>query len=93
VLPELRRALAIEIQGGGIARVDSIDQVEVRDIDKLPSGSGFRAQADWSADARASHWGHLHQRKIRFSALLDLVPTEKAWKLTGITVLSIKDES
>jgi hypothetical protein len=93
VLPELRRALAIEIQGGGIARVDSIDQVDVRDIDKLPSGSGFRAQADWSADARASHWGHLHQRKIRFSALLDLVPTEKAWKLTGITVLSIKDES
>lgn len=93
VLPELRRALAIEIQGGGIARVDSIDHVDVRHIDELPGNSGFRAQADWSADARASHWGHLHQRKMRFSALLDLVPTEKAWKLTGITILSVKDES
>ena len=93
VLPELRRALAIGIQGGGTARVEAVDNVVVRDIGKLSDGPGFRAQADWSADARASHWGHLHRRKMRFSALMEFVPAERSWKLAGITVVGVKEES
>ncbi|MEE8504779.1 MAG: hypothetical protein V3S40_01015, partial [Kiloniellales bacterium] len=93
ILPELRRALTIEIQGGGTARVDRIDDVVVKDIEKLSGGVGFRALAEWSADARAGHWGHLHQRRIRFSALMELMPVEGAWKLTGLTVVNVRQES
>ena len=93
ILPELRRAFAIVIQGGGSARVENIDQVVVRDIRKLANESGFQAQAEWSADARAGHWGHLHQRRMRFNALMELVPVERVWKLQGVTVLNIQQES
>jgi hypothetical protein len=93
VLPELRRAFAIKIQGGGTARVDSIEDVVVQDIAKLPDGAGFGALAAWSADASASHWGHLHQRRMRFSALIELEPVDKTWKLAGVTVVDVRQES
>jgi hypothetical protein len=91
VLPEARRALAIEIQGGGTARVDSVDDVVVRDIESL-DGGGFRAVAEWRADASAGHWGHLHQRRMRFSALMEMQPVDSAWKLTGLTVMDVRQE-
>jgi hypothetical protein len=92
VLPELRRALAIEIQGGGGARVDGIADVVVKDIQSL-DGGGFRAFAEWRADASAGHWGHLHQRRMHFSALMELKPLENAWKLIGLTVVDVRQES
>ena len=91
VLPEARRALAIEIQGGGTARVDSVDDVVVRDIESL-DGGGFRALTEWRADASAGHWGHLHQRRMRFSALMEMQPVDSAWKLTGLTVMDVRQE-
>jgi len=92
LLPELRRALAIEIQGGGRARVDGVDAVAVKDIEGLRSGAGFRAVAEWRADASAGHWGHLHKRRIRYSALIELAPAEGVWKLAGLTVVSVVQE-
>jgi hypothetical protein len=92
VLPELRRALAIEIQGGGAARVDGIADVVVKDIESL-DGGGFRAFAEWRADASAGHWGHLHQRRMHFGALMELKPVENAWKLIGLTVIDVRQES
>jgi hypothetical protein len=91
VVPEVRRALAIEIQGGGTARVDSVDEVVVKDIESL-DGGGFRALGEWRADASAGHWGHLHQRRMRFSALMEMQPVESAWKLTGLTVVDVRQE-
>jgi hypothetical protein len=93
LLPELRRALAIEIQGGGSARVDRIDAVAVKDIEGLGQGGGFRAVVEWSADASAGHWGHLHKRRLRFSALIELVPVHGTWKLAGLTVVNVAQES
>ena len=93
VLPEVRRALAIEIQGGGTARVDSIDDVVVKNIESLDGGSAFRTLAEWRADASAGHWGHLHRRRMRFSALMELKPVGNAWKLIGLTVVNVRQES
>ena len=88
VLPEIRRALAIEIQGGGAARVDAVTDVAVEGVEGL--GAGFRTQAEWTAEASAGHWGHLHRRSLRFSALMELMPEEGAWKLSGLTVVGVR---
>jgi hypothetical protein len=93
VLPELRRALAIEIQGGGTARVDRIDDIVVKNIESLDTGGAFRTLAEWSAEASAGHWGHLHRRRIRFRALMELMPVENAWKLIDMTVIDVRQES
>jgi phosphohistidine swiveling domain-containing protein len=87
---ELGRALAIKVAGGGIARVDTIEDMTLVDITTLEGQPGFRSVAEWTAKASAGHWGHAHRRTIRFRALVELVEQDGAWKLAGITVVGAK---
>ena len=87
---ELGRALAIKVAGGGIARVNAIENMVLKDITSLDGRPGFRSLAEWTAKASAGHWGHAHRRTIRFRALVELVDDEGAWKLAGITVVDAR---
>jgi len=93
VMAELNRALAIKVAGGGIARVNTIENLTVEDIAALEGRSGFRTLASWTARASASHWGHLHLRGVRFRALMELVKIDGAWKIAGMTVVDTQRES
>jgi hypothetical protein len=90
---ELGRALAIKVAGGGIARVDAIENLVLKDLTALDGRPGFRSVAEWTARASAGHWGHAHRRTIRFRALVELVEHNGAWKLAGITVVDAKRQS
>jgi hypothetical protein len=90
---ELGRALAIKVAGGGIARVDAIENMVLKDITTLEGRPGFRSLAEWTAKASAGHWGHAHRRTIRFRALVELVDDDGAWKLAGITVVDAKQQN
>ena len=90
---ELTRALAIKVAGGGIARVNAIEDLVIQDISALDDGPGFRSVAEWTALASAGHWGHPHRRRIRFRALMELGEFEGTWKLTGMTVVDARQES
>ena len=87
---ELMRALAIKVPGGGIARVDAIEHLVVKDITELDDAPGFRTLAGWTAKASAGHWGHAHRRTIRFQALMELAELDGVWKLIGLTVVDAK---
>ena len=89
---ELSRALAIKVAGGGIARVNAIEDLVIQDISALDDRAGFRSVAEWTALASASHWGHPHRRRIRFRALIELGEAEGIWKLTGLTVVDARQE-
>ncbi len=93
VRTELSRALAIKVAGGGTAQVTAIEELVVKDIAAIDGRSGFRALAEWTAQARAGHWGHLHMRSIRFRALMELAEIEGVWKITGLTVLDSRQAS
>ncbi len=90
---ELSRSLAIKIAGGGVARVNAIEDLVIQDISALDDTAGFRSVAEWTALASAGHWGHPHRRRIRFRALMELGEVEGTWKLTGITVIDARQES
>ncbi|MGI9356594.1 MAG: hypothetical protein ACR2PF_15720, partial [Rhizobiaceae bacterium] len=90
---ELGRAVAIKIAGGGIARVNAIENLVIQDISTLDDGIGFRSVAEWMALASADHWGHPHRRRIRFRALMELGEVNGCWKLTGMTVVDVRQES
>ena len=90
---ELGRALAIKVAGGGIARVNAIENLVLKDITTLEGRPGFRSVAEWTAKASAGHWGHAHRRTIRFRALVELVDDDGAWKLAGITVVDAKQQN
>ena len=87
---ELDRTLAIKIAGGGVALVDTVEHVALKDLAALEGRPGFRGLAEWTAKASANHWGHNHQRTIRFRALVELVDDEGAWKLASITVVDTR---
>jgi hypothetical protein len=87
---ELGRALAIKVAGGGVARVNAIENMVLKDITSLDGRPGFRSLAEWTAKASAGHWGHAHRRTIRFRALVELVDDAGAWKLAGITVVDAR---
>ncbi len=90
---ELGRALAIKVAGGGIARVDAIENMVLKDVTTLEGRAGFRSLAEWTAKASAGHWGHAHRRTIRFRALVELVDDDGVWKLAGITVVDAKQQN
>jgi hypothetical protein len=93
VKAELDRALAIKVPGGGIARVNAIENLGVKDTTELPDGSGFRTLAEWTARASAGHWGHAHRRTIRFRALMEFAEVEGMWKLIDLTVVDAQQQS
>lgn len=87
------RALTIKVAGGGIARVNAIEDLAVSDITAIDGRSGFRSLAEWTALASAGHWGHMHLRRIRFRALMELAEVDGAWKIIGMTVIDARQES
>lgn len=87
IVPELDRAFAIAMAGGSVGGVDTIKDLSMDQIAPLEQGAGFGSLAEWTAAAKAGHWGHQHARDIRFRALLEFVEDGSNWKLSGITVV------
>jgi hypothetical protein len=90
---ELERGLVIELQGGSLATVDSIDDLELSNMRPLSGSRGFQATTRWTVEASGNHWGHPHRKAVRFTALMDIEPVGGSWKLTGITVTNAQVES
>lgn len=90
VAGELDRALAIRVAGGGLARVDTVEDLVMQEIRPSQSGAGFEGLASWTAQASAGHWGHNHKRTVSYRALVELNEEAGAWKLTAITVVDTK---
>lgn len=90
VTGELDRALAIRVVGGGLARVDLVENVTLQEIRPLANASGFQALASWSVRASAGHWGHNHKRGVSYRALVELIEEADVWKLAAITVVDAK---
>jgi hypothetical protein len=90
---ELGRSLAIKVAGGGIARVDAVKDLKLREISSLEGRSGFSSLAEWTATASAGHWGHPHRRTMRFQALMEIVNIKGVWKLAGITIVDARQQT
>ena len=82
---EMRRGLVLASQGGASARVKEVELVE---LDARPAEErGIRARATWQVRAAVGHWGHLHERRNQYEAILRLQPIDGAWKLVAVEIL------
>ena len=68
--------------------MEAVDAVAVEDVINRDDDTGFSLLASWNALVSGGHWGHLHRRRIRYRALLDLAEEDGAWRLHGLTVIS-----
>ncbi|MHC4757525.1 MAG: hypothetical protein ACYTE8_02605 [Planctomycetota bacterium] len=86
---EVQGALELENQGG--ARV-KVKEVEITSSNKenLDNSSGFSTELSWTVTGTVGHWGHIHQRKNAYDAVLSIEPIEGIWKITNLQLLNEK---
>lgn len=87
---QLRESLKMKEQGGAVARVQSIERLEgglVSPEDasaKEVAWPGFQYRSTWTVSGTVEHWGHIHERNNKFSALFTIQEDNGDWKITGL---------
>ena len=84
---ETRRGLVLENQGGARAKVNEVVLEEIVPA-PLDDGAGFQVDVSWVVGGSVGHWGHIHQRRNRYRADLNIEPLDGTWKITAMNVLS-----
>jgi len=82
---ETRRSLELANQGGARAKVKDIEVVDLST--RSGENGGFVASATWNVGGSVGHWGHIHERKNRYQAELNIHPIDGVWKLTELEIL------
>jgi len=82
---EARRGLELVNQGGARVKVKEIDLIEF-EAESANSG-GFSAKATWNVSGSVGHWGHVHERRNQYRAVLDVAPIDGEWKLVALEIL------
>ncbi|MCJ8318352.1 MAG: hypothetical protein MJK12_01875 [Colwellia sp.] len=83
---QTKKGLILANQGGARAKVKNVtlDSVKIKD---KKSDNEFVVEASWLVDGSVGHWGHIHQRKNRYHALLTIAIVDNSWKVEAMTVL------
>jgi len=84
-----RRSMSIQQAGGAQAKVKEVvvEEASAKRIDA--NGLGYAIHGQWTALGTVGHWGHVHQRKNRYDAVLTIAPQDGVWK---IVALELNDE-
>ena len=81
---ETRRGLELASQGGARAKVKEVEMMEVR---SESDDVGFRATCTWNVAAAVGHWGHIHERRNRYTAELTVQPIDGVWKISALELI------
>jgi hypothetical protein len=79
-----RSAMEIENRGGARASVDNVEILEIRKV--TPSADGLALHASWVVSGSVNHFGHIHYRKNRYKAIVNITASEGVWKISGVEV-------
>lgn len=86
---QLRDGLQVREQGGAIARVESVEHLE-GELVESPGDElewpGFHFRSTWVVSGTVEHWGHVHERRNQFSAMLNVEPQDGDWKITKMQI-------
>jgi hypothetical protein len=84
-----RRSMAIQQAGGAQAKIKEVSVEQARaervDGDRLT----YALHGTWTALGTVGHWGHVHQRKNRYEAVVTVAAQDGAWKIVD---LELRDE-
>ena len=84
-----RRSMAIAQAGGAQAKIKEV-VVEAADAERVDGeGLTYALHGTWTALGTVGHWGHVHQRKNRYEAVVTVQAQDGAWKIVD---LDLRDE-
>jgi len=55
-----------------------------------PEDSGFDYLLAWDVTARLEHWGHVHDRRYRYEAVLGVEPRQDRWVIADIDLRDVR---
>jgi hypothetical protein len=82
---ETRRVLELANQGGARVKVKTIEVTETSLLGAQPDS--LTVESKWNVFGSVGHWGHIHQRRNGYHAVLNISEVEGVWKLTGLEIL------
>ena len=83
---ETQRALELQNQGGARAKVKALEIIGST-TSNLTGEVGFVSQCTWNVTGSVGHWGHIHQRRNQYEAILTVKPVDGVWKITDLELL------
>ncbi len=84
---EIQRSLELRNQGGARVKVNEVDIVACR-LRPAGGGIGFVADCRWNVTGSVGHWGHIHQRRNQYSAVVTVRAVDGAWRITDMELIS-----
>ena len=84
-----RKSMAVQQAGGAQAKIKEVE-VEQASAERITGdGLSYDLHGQWTALGTVGHWGHLHQRKNRYEAVIRVTAEDGHWKIVG---LDLRDE-
>ena len=82
-----RKRLVMEEQGGARAKVQDVQLLDA--VQAAPPGrrQRFTFQCAWRITGTVNHWGHTHQRRNQYDAMITIQPIERTWKIVALDVI------
>ena len=84
-----RQSMVVQKAGGAQAKIKEVT-VEKASAERVDGdGLSYALNGQWTALGTVGHWGHLHQRKNRYEAVITATARDGNWKIMG---LDLRDE-
>jgi hypothetical protein len=84
-----RKSMAVQQAGGAQAKIREVAVEQARAERIAGDGLNYALHGQWTALGTVGHWGHLHQRKNRYEAVITVNAQDGHWKIAG---LDLRDE-
>lgn len=89
-LEQLYLARVGTMANGGLEPNQEIHDIALMDMKSIPAkGSTVRIAARWRVLGIVGHAEHMHMRGNTYAAVLDFMPIDGAWKLTGFSLTDV----
>ena len=82
-----RRRLVMEEQGGARAKVQDVQLLDAVQAGPPGKGQRFTFQCAWRITGTVNHWGHTHQRRNQYDAMITIQPIERTWKIVALDMI------
>ena len=82
-----RKRLVMEEQGGARAKVQDVQLLDATPTGPPVRGQRFTFQCAWRITGTVNHWGHTHQRRNQYEAMITIQPIEQTWKIVALDVI------
>ncbi len=81
-----RKRLVMEEQGGARARVQDVQLLDAVQIGPPGKRQRLTFQCVWRITGTVNHWGHTHQRRNQYDAMITIRPIEQTWKIVALDI-------